>query len=50
MCFQCTILVHKTYELWVNDICTICITKLWDAKFVMYYEAYINLVQYQVFY
>jgi hypothetical protein len=23
------------YELWMNEFCTIFITKLWDANFVM---------------
>jgi hypothetical protein len=36
MCFQCTILVHKTYQLLMNDIFTISIIKSWDAMFVMY--------------
>jgi hypothetical protein len=35
MCFQCTILMCETYELWMNDYCTISIIKSWDAKFVI---------------
>jgi hypothetical protein len=35
ICFQCMILVHKMYKLWMNEFCTIFITKLWDVKFVM---------------
>jgi hypothetical protein len=35
LCFQCTISMCKTYELWMNEFCTIFITKLWDVKFVM---------------
>jgi hypothetical protein len=35
MCFQCTILIHETYELWMNKFCTISLTKSWDVKFVM---------------
>jgi hypothetical protein len=27
MCSQCTILVHETYELWMNGFCTIFITR-----------------------
>ncbi len=32
MCFQCTMLVHETYEL-----CTISIIKSWDVKFVNFF-------------
>jgi hypothetical protein len=39
VCFQCTILVHETYELWMNEFYTISITKSWDAKFVMCLKA-----------
>jgi hypothetical protein len=35
MCFQCTILMWETYELWMNKFCTISIIKSWDVKFVM---------------
>jgi hypothetical protein len=36
MCFQCTILICKIYELWINEFCTISISKSWDVKFVMW--------------
>jgi len=35
LCFQCTISMCKTYELWMNEFCTIFIIKSWDAKFVI---------------
>jgi hypothetical protein len=35
MYFKCIILVHETYELWMNKFYMISITKLWDVKFVM---------------
>jgi len=35
MCFQCMILMLETYELWMNEFCTIFIIKSWNAKFVM---------------
>jgi hypothetical protein len=35
MCFQYTILMHKTYELWMNEFCTISITKSWNVKFMI---------------
>jgi hypothetical protein len=44
MCFQCTILMHETYEL-----CTISIIKSRDAKFVnffgMHYLKFVNMLQ-----
>jgi hypothetical protein len=36
VCLQCTILICKMYELWINKICTISISKSWDVKFVMW--------------
>jgi hypothetical protein len=36
ICFQHMILMHKMYKLWMNEFCTIFITKLWDAKFMMH--------------
>jgi hypothetical protein len=36
MCFQCTISMHGSYELQMNEFCTISITKSSDAKFMMY--------------
>jgi hypothetical protein len=36
MRFQCTILICKMYELWINKFCTISISKSWDVKFVMW--------------
>jgi hypothetical protein len=36
MGFQCTILMCEMYKLWMNKFYTICIIKLWDAKFVMF--------------
>jgi hypothetical protein len=35
MCFQCMILIHETYELWMNKFCTIFIFQSWNAKFMM---------------
>jgi hypothetical protein len=35
-CFQCIISMCKMYKLWMNNFCTISITKSWDAEFVMY--------------
>jgi hypothetical protein len=35
MCFQCTISMCETYELWINEFCMNFIIKLWDVKFVM---------------
>jgi hypothetical protein len=35
-CFQSTILMGETYELWMNEFCMIFIIKSWDAKFFMY--------------
>jgi len=35
ICFECTILLCGMYELWMNEFCTIFITKVWDANFVM---------------
>jgi hypothetical protein len=35
MCFQYTILMRETYELWLNEFCTISITKSWNVKFTM---------------
>jgi len=35
MCFQHMILVHETYELQMDVFCTISITKLQNAKFMM---------------
>jgi len=35
MCFQCMILMFETYELWMNEFCTISIIKSWNVKFVM---------------
>jgi hypothetical protein len=37
MCLQYMILVHETYELWLNKFCMIYITKSWNVKFVMQY-------------
>jgi hypothetical protein len=37
MCFQCMILIHETYELWMDEFCMIFITKSWNAKFMMYW-------------
>ncbi len=34
MCFQCTISMCETYELWMNKFCTISIIKTWDTKFI----------------
>jgi hypothetical protein len=33
--FQCMILMHETYALWINNFHTIFITKSWDVKFLM---------------
>jgi hypothetical protein len=35
MCFQCMILVCKMYKLWMNEFCTIFISKSGDDKFLM---------------
>jgi hypothetical protein len=35
MCFQYTILICEMHKLWLNNFCTISITKLWDAKFMI---------------
>jgi hypothetical protein len=35
MCFQCTVLMHETYELWMNEFCMISIPKSWYAKCVI---------------
>jgi hypothetical protein len=35
ICFQCMISMCETYELWMNEFCTIFITKSWNVTFVM---------------
>jgi hypothetical protein len=37
-CFWCTILMYKTYELWMKEFCTLSIIKSWNAKFVMHID------------
>jgi hypothetical protein len=40
--FQCMILVCEIHELWMNEFCTISITKSWNAKFVMLDQIYLS--------
>jgi hypothetical protein len=47
MCFQCTILVHETYELWMNEFCTIFIIKSWVVKFMTQFKEGWNLAKHE---
>jgi hypothetical protein len=47
MYFQCMILVHETYKLWINEFCMIFIIKSWVVKFVMEFKEGWNLVKHE---
>jgi hypothetical protein len=42
ICFQCTISVCETYELWINEFHVIFIIKLWSVNFFILKN---NLIQ-----
>jgi hypothetical protein len=39
----------EMYELWMNEFCTISITKSWNAKFVMLAQIYLSNLNFFVF-
>jgi hypothetical protein len=45
MCFQCTILIRETYDLWMNEFFMIFIIKSWVVKFVMQFKEGWNLAK-----
>jgi hypothetical protein len=52
MHFQCTILMCKIYELWINEFCTISISKSWDVcnvrvhikRYIAYDEIFLHII------